>query len=102
MQLAVLLVHDKKELLTNALIQATRTKRQLQAKGTQIGNATSGRTEMNNNYLASTKRIVKRSLKWSEHHPTIKKVCGTNQCHSASSTAYTRFLNSLPRDSHRP
>ena len=32
----------------------------------------------------------------------VKKVCRTGPCRSASSTAYTRFLHPLPRDSHRP
>ena len=32
----------------------------------------------------------------------LKKVCRTSPCHSASSTAYTRFLHPLCRDSHRP
>ena len=70
LHLEVLLVRDGREVLTNTLVQATRTKRHLQAKGTQTGNPTltGGRTEMNTKYPASTKRIVKRSLKWSEHH----------------------------------
>ena len=31
-----------------------------------------------------------------------EKVCRTSPCHSASSTAYTRFLHPLSRDSHHP
>ena len=33
---------------------------------------------------------------------TIRKVSRTRPCHCASSTAYTRFLHPLSRDSHRP
>ena len=33
---------------------------------------------------------------------TIKKVCRTSPCHSASSTAHTRFLHPLSGDSHGP
>ena len=32
----------------------------------------------------------------------LKRVCRTSPCHSASSTAYTRFHHPLSGDSHRP